>query len=90
VGQQTEAWRYIMSLTWMGDDRVPVKFRTQIRKMNMIRGYDLGARAQDNKHIAIKEQLRVDIDVQSINQTAGRLTVTGEPTIILRPATTGR
>jgi len=36
VGQQTEAWRYIMLTNWMGDDGFLWKFSTQIRKMNMI------------------------------------------------------
>jgi hypothetical protein len=81
VGQQTEAWRYILLTNWMGDDGFLWKFGTQIRKMNMIGDTTWSKGKVINKYCD-KGKYCVDIDVQSINQT-GAVTVTGGATIIL-------
>jgi hypothetical protein len=81
VGQQTEAWRYIMLTNWMGDDGFLWKFSTQIRKMNMIGDTTWSKGKVINKYCD-NGKYCVDIDVQSINQT-GAVTVTGGATIIL-------
>jgi len=74
VGQQTEAWRYILSQT-DGRRWLLVEFSTQIRKMNMI-GDTTWSKGKIITSIAINGKYCVDIDVQSINQT-GTVTVTG-------------
>jgi hypothetical protein len=81
VGQQTEAWRYIMLTNWMGDDGFLWKFSTQIRKMNMI-GDTTWSKGKIINKYCDKGRYCVDIDVQSINQT-GVVTVTGGATVIL-------
>jgi acyl dehydratase len=81
VGQQTEAWRYIMLTNWMGDDGFLWKFSAQIRKMNMIGDTTWSKGKVINKYCD-NGKYCVDIELQSVNQT-GSVTVTGKATIIL-------
>jgi acyl dehydratase len=81
VGQQTEAWRYILLTNWMGDDGFLWKFSTQIRKMNMLGDTTWSKGTIINKYCD-NGKYCVDIDVRSINQT-GTVTVTGGATVIL-------
>jgi acyl dehydratase len=81
VGQQTEAWRYILLTNWMGDDGFLWKFSTQIRKMNML-GDTTWSKGKIINKYCDNGKYCVDIDVQSVNQT-GTVTVTGGATVIL-------
>jgi hypothetical protein len=81
VGQQTEAWLFIMLTNWMGDDGFLWKFSSQIRKMNMI-GDTTWSKGKIINKYHDKGKYCVDIEIRSINQT-GTVTVTGGATLIL-------
>ncbi len=81
VGQQTEAWRYILLTNWMGDDGFLWKFSAQIRRMNMI-GDTTWSKGKVIKKYCDNGKYCVDIEVLSVNQT-GAVTVTGSATVIL-------
>ncbi len=81
VGQQLEAWRYILLTNWMGDDGFLWKFSAQIRRFVMdgdttwVKGKVVKKYCDDGKYC-------VDIDIQNVIQT-GAVTVTGGATVIL-------
>ena len=81
VGQQLEAWRFILLTNWMGDDGFLWKFDAQIRRFVMegdttwVKGKVTNKYCNDGKYC-------VDIDIQNEMQT-GAVSVTGGATVIL-------
>jgi len=81
VGQQLEAWRFILLTNWMGDDGFLWKFSAQIRRFVMVgdttwvKGKVVRKYCDDGKYC-------VDIDIQNVIQT-GAVSVTGGATVIL-------
>ena len=87
VGQQLEAWRFILLTNWMGDNGFLWKFSAQIRRFVMegdttwVKGKVIKKYVDDGKYC-------VDIDIQNVIQT-GAVTVTGDATVILPSRTHG-
>jgi hypothetical protein len=81
VGQQLEAWRFILLTNWMGDDGFLWKFSAQIRRFVMVRDTTWVKGKVVKKYID-DGKCCVDIDVRNVMQT-GAVSVTGGATIIL-------
>jgi hypothetical protein len=81
VGQQLEAWRYILVTNWMGDDGFLWKFSAQIRRFVM-EGDTTWVKGKVTKKYVDDGKYCVDIDIQNVMQT-GAVSVTGGATVIL-------
>ena len=81
VGQQLEAWRYILVTNWMGDDGFLWKFSAQIRRFVM-EGDTTWVKGKVTKKYCDDGKYCVDIDIQNVMQT-GAVSVTGGATVIL-------
>jgi acyl dehydratase len=81
VGQQLEAWRYILLTNWMGDDGFLWKFSAQIRRFVM-EGDTTWVKGKVTKKYVDDGKYCVDIDIQNVMQT-GAVSVTGGATVIL-------
>jgi acyl dehydratase len=81
VGQQLEAWRFILLTNWMGDDGFLWKFSAQIRRFVMI-GDTTWVKGKIIKKYCDDGKYCVDIDIQNVIQT-GAITVTGGATVII-------
>jgi acyl dehydratase len=81
VGQQLEAWRYILLTNWMGDDGFLWKFSAQIRRFVMV-GDTTWVEGKVVKKYIDDGKCCVDIDIQNVMQT-GAVSVTGGATVIL-------
>jgi len=81
VGQQLEAWRYILVTNWMGDDGFLWKFSAQIRRFVM-EGDTTWVKGKVTKKYCDDGKYCVDIDIQNVLQT-GAVSVTGGDTVIL-------
>ncbi len=81
VGQQLEAWRFILLTNWMGDDGFLWKFDAQIRRFVMV-GDTTWVKGKVSKKYCDDGKYCVDIDIKNVIQT-GAVTVTGGATVIL-------
>ena len=81
VGQQLEAWRFILLTNWMGDDGFLWKFSAQIRRFVM-EGDTTWVKGKVTKKYVDDGKYCVDIDIQNVMQT-GAVSVTGGATVIL-------
>ena len=81
VGQQLEAWRFILLTNWMGDDGFLWKFSAQIRRFVM-EGDTTWVKGKVTKKYCDDGKYCVDIDIQNVMQT-GAVSVTGGATVIL-------
>jgi hypothetical protein len=81
VGQQLEAWRFIMLTNWMGDDGFLWKIDAQIRRFVM-EGDTTWVKGKVTKKYIDDGKCCVDIDIQNLMQT-GANSVTGGATVIL-------
>ena len=81
VGQQLEAWRYILVTNWMGDDGFLWKFSAQIRRFVM-EGDTTWVKGKVTKKYVDDGKYCVAIDIQNLMQT-GAGSVTGGATVIL-------
>jgi acyl dehydratase len=81
VGQQLEAWRFILLTNWMGDDGFLWKFDAQIRRFVM-EGDTTWVKGKVTKKYIDDGKCCVDIEIQNLMQT-GANSVTGGATVIL-------